>query len=172
MTAADKYYLKALDYYPFNLEEVSEALEYGLSHDETHAGLLCMQAVVYHRYLKDNDGAAYYFSLTVYHHPGYAEGYYGYLEYLLDIDDLAAAGRLLLKAKKVKGISMARLHYLESLMLEKSGMYTEASTTLKKAIQLCTDNKSYEKYREERERIKQKAKAHKESCAGINITVK
>jgi hypothetical protein len=42
MTAADKYYLKAKDYYPYEIEEALEALEYGLSADETHAGLLTL----------------------------------------------------------------------------------------------------------------------------------
>tara|TARA_Y100000768_G_scaffold319786_1_gene255499 strand:+ start:420 stop:554 length:135 start_codon:yes stop_codon:yes gene_type:complete len=41
-TLATKYFIKATDAYPFNLEETIEALDYALSYDETHAGAHCI----------------------------------------------------------------------------------------------------------------------------------
>ncbi|NNG27070.1 MAG: hypothetical protein HKM87_06060, partial [Ignavibacteriaceae bacterium] len=42
ITLADTFYLKALDLYPFELDQVIEALNYAISYDNDHAGAHCL----------------------------------------------------------------------------------------------------------------------------------
>lgn len=48
-----KYYFEALDYFPFNLSECMDALNYALSYEPEDADSLCLMGRVYSEELKD-----------------------------------------------------------------------------------------------------------------------
>ncbi len=61
LTLADQYYIKAIDNYPYNLEESVENLNYALSYAKDHAGVNCLMGRFYFEQLKDLETAEYYF---------------------------------------------------------------------------------------------------------------
>ena len=57
MTLANNYIFKALDAYPYDLEEAIEALNYALSYDAKNTMALCLLARIYAETLYDYDKA-------------------------------------------------------------------------------------------------------------------
>ena len=53
MSLIDRYLCKAIDAYPYNLEDVIENLEYALSSDNNNAATLCLYGSVYAEQLHD-----------------------------------------------------------------------------------------------------------------------
>ncbi|HEY9178679.1 MAG TPA: hypothetical protein VIN07_13365 [Flavipsychrobacter sp.] len=172
MNAADKYYLKAKDNYPYNLEEALEALDYGLSHDDTHAGLLVLQGKIYYRDLSRFDAARENFELALYHEPGYIHTYYEYIRLAVMVDDFTKTEKLIRKALTVPGIDKSRLYYYEAQMLEKQGAYTGAIAGIKKAMLTCQSKDCHTFYSEELERLLSKNTQSKEDNNLSNIAVK
>lgn len=172
MNAADKYYLKAKDNYPYNLEEALEALDYGLSHDDTHAGLLTLQGKVYYRDLSRFDAARENFELALYHEPGYIHAYYEYIRLAVMVDDCKKAEKLIRKAMAVPGTDKSRLHYSEAMMLEKQGAYIGAINSIKKAMLTCQSKDCHTFYCDELERLLSKNTQSKEDNNMSNIVVK
>lgn len=172
MNAADKYFLKAKDNYPYNLEEALEALDYGLSHDDTHAGLLTLQGKIYYRDLSHFDAARENFELALYHEPGYVHTYYEYARLAIILDDFARAEKLIGKALTVPGIDKSRIYYNEALMFEKRVAYTGAINSMKKAMQHCQDKNCNEFFAGELERLLAKNTQSKEDSNKSNVVVK
>ena len=52
-TLADQYYIKALDQYPYNLEESIENLGYALSQDNEHCGANYLMGKLHQEYMSD-----------------------------------------------------------------------------------------------------------------------
>lgn len=172
MNAADKYYLKAKDNYPYNLEEVLEALDYGLSHDDAHAGLLVLQGKIYYRDLSRFEAARENFELALYHDPAYVPTYYEYIRLATMLDDFAWAEKLIGKALVVPGIDKSRIYYNEALMLEKQGAYADAINSIKKAMQHCQDKNCHEFFTGELERLLAKNTQSKEDSNKSGVVVK
>jgi len=170
MTAADKYFLKAKDSYPYEIDDALEALEYGLSYDDNHAGLLTLRGQIQYKDLCQYDLAAESFGLAIYHAPDYNEAYYHYIDLLTDTGDIIAAEQLIARALNVKGINKARIWHREALLYERQEMFTIALASLKNA-RLWTNDKDYsDRYAEEHKRIKKKMKmaGNKEQVAASN----
>lgn len=172
MTAADKYYLKARDYYPYNYEEALEALEYGLSCDDEHAGLLTLKGRIYYTDLKRFDAAKECFELALYYDASFTDTYYAYLDFALTIEDYPLMARLVAKALKQTGIDKAAILYKEALMYEMSGSYDNAVKSLANAKMHCTSGKSLSFYEEEAERVKEKERDVRARQLPINIILK
>ena len=88
MSLIDRYLCKAIDAYPYNLEDVIENLEYALSSDNNNAATLCLYGRVYAEQLHDYAMAKTYFqealaadihSVTVYPY---------FIQLLVDFDDV------------------------------------------------------------------------------------
>lgn len=172
MNAADKYYLKAKENYPYCLEEALEALDYSLSHDDTHAGLLTLQGKIYYRDLSRFDAARENFELALYHEPGYVPAYYEYVRLAVIIDDYAKAEKLIARALNVPGIDKAGIYYNEALLLEKGAEYGAAVNSLKKALLACQRKDCQAFYTEEVERLMAKKAQAKEEADQSPIVVK
>lgn len=172
MNAADKYYLKAKDNYPYCLEEALEALDYGLSHDDAHAGLLTLQGKIYYRDLSRFEAARENFELALYHEPGYIHTYYEYIRLATLVEDYAQAEKLIRKALTVPGIDKSRIYYNEALLLEKQCAYAGAISSIKKAMQACQGKDCHTYLGEELERMLAKNTQSKEDNNQSNIVVK
>jgi tetratricopeptide (TPR) repeat protein len=170
MTAADKYYLKARDLYPFEIEEALEALDYGLSCDDTHAGLITLRGEIYYKDLKRFDAAAECFELALYHDPGFVDAYYLYIKLLTETDEAKTAERLIAQALTVKGIEKSRVWYIEGLLYEKQGMYTLAVGSMNNAnvhCQCCKECRDL--YKTEGKRIQKKGKRADVKANGTEV---
>jgi tetratricopeptide (TPR) repeat protein len=161
MTAADKYYIKARDSYPYEMDEALEALEYGLSVDETHPALLTLRGEIYHKVLCQFDAAADCFSWAIYYDPGYVEAWYQFIDLQLTIGDMIKAADLITKAQTVRGINKGRIWHAEALLLEKQQQYEPALARIKEAISWTTVDDETEIYDKEKARIKKKLKKTK-----------
>lgn len=158
MTAADKYYLKARELYPYDMDDVVEALDYGLSHDDAHAGLLNLRGEITYHNLRQLHAAREIFELALYHDPQYADTYYNLIRLLCDLDEAQAAERLIARALMVKGIDKARIWHLEALIYEKQQMYTIALASLGNALRYCQDDDRRSFYKAEQKRVRKKSK--------------
>lgn len=84
MNAADKYFLKAKDNYPYNIEDAIEALEYGLSCDSEHPGLLALMGYIYYNDLGKLDNAFNCFEQALLVDAAYIDTYYAYIKCAID----------------------------------------------------------------------------------------
>ncbi|MDJ0645758.1 MAG: hypothetical protein QNJ57_07225 [Flavobacteriaceae bacterium] len=127
------YVLKALDAYPYNLEETLEALNYALSYNSHDVHALCLMGRLYAEQLKDYTTAKQYFVEAL------SEGldahyvYPYYIHTLLCNDDFEEAEKLLKYAFKVKGIGKALLLLQRGQLYEATGKYKLALEAFKEA---------------------------------------
>ncbi|MEO1097874.1 MAG: hypothetical protein AAFX57_08965 [Bacteroidota bacterium] len=61
LTLANQYFLKAMDEYPYCLEETIENLNYALSYEDEHAGANCLMGKVYLEQFQNFELAEEYF---------------------------------------------------------------------------------------------------------------
>ena len=57
----NKYYFEALDFYPYNLPDCLEALNYALSYDSEDADALCLMGRIHSEVLKNYEKAKEFF---------------------------------------------------------------------------------------------------------------
>jgi tetratricopeptide (TPR) repeat protein len=171
MTAADKYYLKAKENYPYNLDDVLEALEYGLSCDNEHPGLLTLMATIYERDLKQFNAAREQYELALFYDNTFVDAYYAYIQFALRMNDDKKAARLIASAMHVAGIDKARILYLRALLHTQQGQYASAIADMKAARQHCQCKDGYSFYTKEQERIEQKQKDYAQQYQSINVVL-
>ena len=175
MKAADIYFLKAKDDYPCYMDDALEALNYGLSYDDTHAGLLTLRGEIQYKDLRQFADAAESFGLALFHDPDYTETYYLYIDLLRTVGDISSAEKLIARALTVTGIDKGRVWHNEALLYEQQGIYTLALDSLRSAILWCTDEDDSELYTKEKKRIKKKMnmlKKEKPETVGETTEVK
>jgi tetratricopeptide (TPR) repeat protein len=165
ITLADSYYLKALDLYPFELDQVTEALNFAISYDNDHAGAHCLLGKLNLYQLGKYNEAEDHFEKALASDIENTETYYAYAELLIQIGEFGRAKKLIKYAYKIKGISVWRLKYYEGLIAEIKGDYLKAKKCMKLAY-----SDSYRKnervfLKDELERVKSKMKSlNKSSC--------
>ena len=155
--------MKALDLYPFELDQVTEALNFAISYDNDHAGAHCILGKLNLYQLGKYREAEDHFEKALASDIENTETYYAYAELLIQIDEFGRAKKLIKYAYKIKGISVWRLRYYEGLIAEIKGDYLKAKKCMKLAYA-----KSYRKYervflKDELERVKSKMKSLKKS---------
>lgn len=169
MTAADKYYLKARDYYPFDLEQATEALEYGLSYDDTHAGLLLLRAEINYKYLGEHIAANEDYAYALYCHPENMQVYYAYAWYAVCVNDYKKAVSLLEKVSTFATTDKARIAYIYAMLSEKQAEYKASLEYISTAMKHCIDSDCYEYYAGHRERVEKKMKEEQVRHKQVNI---
>lgn len=140
-TIGSKYYIKAKEAYPYDLEETVESLDYALSYDEDHAGTHCL----YGRYFAEQEfnpqGAYYHFDRALALDINYIETYYYYGTTLVKFEEYDRAKRLIQHALTLPGVCKGCMYGLKATMLEKQGRLSKAIKTLDKGIlnSVCDD---------------------------------
>ena len=152
----NKYYFEALDYYPYNLSECLEALNYALSHDPEDADALCLMGRIHSEVLKDYEKAKEYFEEAMYFDIANINTPQYYICCLLNNEDLEKAEKLIDYALKIKGIDQSNLWFYRSLLSEKRGSFANALSFLKEAEKFCYTSCSLEIVKERRKFIKSK----------------
>lgn len=162
LNLSDKYYLTALDWYPGNLEDCTDALNYALSYDPEHAPSHCMIGSICGYHLKDTYRAFHHFELSILYDPHYLDAYYHYLNVLIINDYFQKADVLLRKSMNVHGIDQAQLLMYSAKSHEQKGNYTIARISVKRARQLSVCDNQLEYIERLEKRIKSKTKMEKE----------
>lgn len=154
----NNYLFKALDAYPYELEETLEALHYALSYNAKDAQALCLMGRVYSEQLKDYETAKQYFAEAVAQHMEMPKTYPFYVQTLLWNNDYDEADKLIAFALTVKGTDKALLQLLQGILLEKQDKYKAAIKLLKAANKTATNNCFIEYVNNEISRVKKKIK--------------
>lgn len=130
---SNKYVLKALDAYPYNLEEASESLEYALSYDSEDTTALCLMGRMHGEIFKDFETAKTYFleALAVDVHA--IEIYPHYINVLIWNEDYADAEKFIDFALGVKGTDKAWLLYRKACLFEALKKWNKTLKLIKEA---------------------------------------
>ena len=155
---ATKYYLKAKDRYPYDLEEVVESLNYALSYDEEHAAAHSLMGRFYMEQVSDYQEAFYHYEQALIFDIDFVDTYYHYSKALIMYGDFDTARELLRYAQKIKGICTSCILQRKALLSEREGKLLKAKKMLDKAILRSIDNDEIDFLERELKRIKNKIK--------------
>ncbi|MDC9722942.1 MAG: hypothetical protein PSN34_09220 [Urechidicola sp.] len=164
----NSYLFKAMDAYPYNLEETLEALNYALSYNNRDAHALCLMARVHAEQLQDFVTAKQYYVEALSEGLDTHHIYPHYIQTLLWNDDLNEAEILIDFAFKVKGIDKGLLLLKKGQLFEAKGNYKLAIKTLKEAKKGGLNNGFVEYISNEISRVKNKLKPRKKKMKKKN----
>ena len=152
----NNYVFKALENYPYDLEEVMEALNYALSYNDKETMALTLMGRVYAEKLyKYQEGIAYYKQALAENINAF-EVYLPYVNTLLWNEDYKDAEDFIDFALTVKGSDKALLYLKKAILYEQLKKYKKALTYIKLAKE-CTYNSEFmDTVNEEKNRIRGK----------------
>ncbi|MCT4628528.1 hypothetical protein [Winogradskyella sp.] len=131
MTLVNNYIFKALDAYPYDLEEAIEALNYALSYDEKNTMALCLMGRIYAETLYDYEKAKAIYAEALAENVNAFHIYPHYINLLLWNEDYGEAERFIDFALTVKGSDKAVLYYKKAILFEQQVCYKDALLQLK-----------------------------------------
>ncbi len=167
-TLANNYIFKALDAYPYDLEETIESLTYALSYDEKNTVALCLMGRIYAEKLIDYEKAKAYYAEALSENIHALEVYSHYINVLLWNEDLKEAERLIDFALTIKGSDKAVLYTKKANLYEQLKEYKKALSFLKQAKEYVFNNEYMQVIKDERERIKGKLPKKKSKKKVLN----
>lgn len=163
----NNYLFKALDAYPYELEEAIEALNYALSYDDKNIEALCLMGRIYAETLKDYEKAKEYYAAALAENVKAFNVYPYYIDVLLWNEDFDEVEKLIEFAITVKGSDKAVLYLKKAILYEYKGEYKEALKIIKIAKKFTYNSSFMCDIDTEKERIKgklpKKKKKKKES---------
>ena len=163
ITLADTYYLKALDLYPYELDQVIEALNYAISYDNDHSGAHCLLGKLNMYQLGKFSKAEDHFEKALASDLNNVESYYSYAELLIETGEYARAKKLIKYAYKIKGINVSRLKHSEGLIQEIKGELVKAEAFMTLAYNSAYRKTERDFLKEELERVNSKLKPLKKA---------
>lgn len=155
------YLYKALDSFPYDLEETIEALNYALSYDEKDTLALTLMGRVYAEKLMDYNKAIDFFEEAIASNPNALEIYPGFINVLLWNEDFDKASKVIAFALSLKGTDKGKLFYQKAILHEYQMQYKAALKALKKAKVYTYNSCFMETLNSEKERIKSKMETPK-----------
>ncbi len=133
MTLANNYIFKALDAYPYDLEEAIEALNYALSYDENNVEALCLMGRIYAENLKDYETAKQVFTDALQVNVKAFSVYPHYINVLLWNEDFNEVEKFIEFALTIKGSNKGNLYLKKAILFEIKGEYKKALEFIKLA---------------------------------------
>lgn len=155
-TLANNYLFKALDAFPYELEETIEALTYALAYDEKNTMALCLMGRVHAETLKDYEKAKSYFTEALAENINAFNVYPHYINVLLWNEDLEEAEKLITFALTIKGADKAVLYVKKAILFEIKKEYKKALAQLKIAKEYSYNSGFTSEISYEADRIKSK----------------
>jgi tetratricopeptide (TPR) repeat protein len=150
------YLVKAIDAYPFDLEETTEALSYALSYEPNNGMALCLMGRLYMEIYQDYEGAISYFEKALEDNVKMHTIYGYYSQALLSAEEFDKAKTFLDFALTVKGSDKALLLSRKAEVFENKRRFSKAKKLVKEA-RLETYNEGFMIYLDDLEaRIKKK----------------
>lgn len=162
-TLAVNYYLKALDNYPYDLPQVIESLEYALSYDAEYAQAHCLMGRLCMDYLDQLGDAKYHFEQALVNDLDNQSTYYHFINYCIRMDEFELGKKLLVSARKLKGINKGSLYYKEAILFEKQMKFKRAIKSVNQAIEISLNNSDIDFFKQERKRMENKRKKQKKN---------
>ncbi|MBX2828564.1 MAG: hypothetical protein KTR22_10380 [Flavobacteriaceae bacterium] len=156
------YLFKAIDAYPYCLEETMEALNYALSYDPKSTEALYLMAQVYAFQLKDYEAAKGYFESLMAIDMNMSKIYPDYIWVLIRNEDYPEAQRLLEFAFTVKATDKALLRLLQGQLLESQNVLKASLAAFEKAKEEGGNAQFISFVKGEIERVKEKRSSRKD----------
>lgn len=150
------YLFKALDAYPYDLEEAIEALNYALSYDDKNAKALCLMGKVYTEQLGEYEAAKECYAQAMASNMEMPYIYPDYIRTLIMNEDYEEAQKLLDFAMALKAADKAALYFYQGLLNEVQREYKKAINAYKQAIKHGLNNEFIRRIEEEIGRVKGK----------------
>ena len=129
----NNYVLKAIDAYPYDLEETVENLNYALSYDSNNAYALYMMGRLQYEQLGDYEKAKAYFAEALANKMDFQKVYSKYILVMLENEDYEESQKLIDYAFKVKGINKGEVWLLQGQLHESLQKYKKALKALKQS---------------------------------------
>lgn len=153
------YLYKALDAYPYDLEETMEALNYAMSYnEENQEQVLCLLGRVQAEKFNDYEKAIVSYQEALSINPTAISVFVHYIEALIWSENLKEANQFIEYALKVKGSDKAILYYKKAIIAEMKMLYEEALINLKKSKIHTYNDGFFEDIKSTKKRIKNKMK--------------
>ncbi|MCI2228224.1 hypothetical protein MC378_03525 [Polaribacter sp. MSW13] len=155
-TLINNYVFKALENYPYDLEEVMEALNYALSYDEKDTMALTLMGRVYAEKLYKYKEAISYFKQALTENIYAFEVYMPYINTLLWNEDYLEAEEFINFGLTMKGSDKAMLYLKKAILYEQLKEYKKALIYIKKAKEYTFNSDFMTDINTEKERVKSK----------------
>lgn len=161
----NNYVLKAIDAYPYDLEETVENLNYALSYESHNAYALYLMGRLQAEQFGDYEKAKYYFAEALANKMDFIKVYPKYILVLIWNNDYEEAQNLIDFAHTVKAVGKGELLVIQAQLFECQEAYKEALKTFKKA-KLFVYNNSFTSFVDsEINRVKNKIKPKKKKSS-------
>ena len=134
--------IKAIDCYPYNIEECIESLNYALAYDNENAVALCLMGRFHSEIIKDNESAKSYFQKAFVADKNYLELYVYFINTLMLLEEYSEALRLVDYALQLKGINSGNIYYKKAEILVRLQKFKKANNALHEA-KLHANNKHF-----------------------------
>jgi tetratricopeptide (TPR) repeat protein len=152
----NNYVFKALDAYPYDMEEVMESLNYALSYDQKNTTALCLMGRVHAEILKDYEQAKMYYTEALAENVNALQVYPHYVNVLLWNEDYNEVEKLINFALTIKGSDKGVLYLKQAILFEQLKKYKKALRSIKLAKENTFCTEFMNELTEEKERIKGK----------------
>lgn len=156
-----QYYLKALDYYPYNLEFTIENLQYAISYDPENPQALSLMGMIYMFFLKEYHEAKKCFQQAIASDANFPDSYKLLSILYIWLGKYDAAQRLIDFAIKRPGHDKATLLRIQAMRLEYLCQYAEARKLLKKVKMISQCSQVIKAVELDRKRLKSKLSGSK-----------
>jgi tetratricopeptide (TPR) repeat protein len=133
VTLAETYYLKAVEGYPYELEEVLENLNYALSYDEEHAGALYLMGCMQMEQLENYELAEDYLVSAIASNPNYFKAFKKYAHLTILTRQFDKTEGLIKHMFKIRGADWAIVYHVRGLWFEYQKMFDQAIVEYKLA---------------------------------------
>jgi len=164
----NNYVFKALDAYPYDLEETMEALNYALSYDTENTMALTLMGRVYAEKLYNYPEAISYYKEALAVKIEAFEVYEHYINALLWNEDVIEAARFIDFAMSVKGADKAVLYLKKAALYEQLKKYKKAMSYIKKAKENTFNADFLGIVNEQKKRVKAKMPKRKKKKEVVN----
>lgn len=160
-TNFNMYLFKAMEAYPYELQEAIEALNYALSYDAKNVQALCLMGKVYAEQLGDYETAKDCFAEALASKMEMPAIYPDYIRTLLANEDYKEAQKLLDFAIKVKATDKGALYILQGQLFEGLGKNKKALMAIEKSKRYGFNNDFIRFADNETARVKKKLQKSK-----------
>ncbi|TXD82652.1 hypothetical protein ESY86_12775 [Subsaximicrobium wynnwilliamsii] len=157
----NNYVLKAMDAYPYDLEETAENLNYALAYDANDPHALYLMGRLQAEQFGDYEKAKSYYAAALANNLYLFKVYEHYILVLLWNEDYEEAEKLIAFAFKVKGLDKGLVYALQGRLLEHQHQLKKALKAHKKAKLHGFDDDFLNSINTEISRIKKKKKSEK-----------
>lgn len=150
------YLMKAIDAYPYSLEEALESLNYALSYEPNNARALSLMGKIQMEHIQDYRTAGEYFRRAMENDIDLPILYPDYVQNLLYAEEYEHAAELLHFAFRIKATDKARLFELQGQLLERQRKFREALESYRMAFELSVTSDSCDHMEDHIRRLKKK----------------